>query len=272
MSASFKYIDIHGHVNFPNFDIDREVVIEQANNAGVAMITVGTDIVTSTSAVQLATMHEHMWATVGIHPTETQVVRSKEKEDSDFESLEHLARHPKVVAIGECGLDYFHSKVEEISKQKEIFEKHIVLAKKVGKPLMLHVRNGKMAGSTSDIGNAYQDALRILKKYSDVRANFHFFAGTLSDLKDITARGYSVSFTGVVTFTRDYDELVRIAPISHIMSETDCPFVPPAPYRGRRNEPVYVIQTIKAIARIRGENEDTVAQQMLDNAKKFFKL
>ncbi len=273
MSKSFKYIDIHGHVNFPNYDEDREAVIERAQKAGVAMITVGTDVATSTSALQLATALEHMWAVVGVHPTDT-------KEPIDFGVLEKMAVHPKVVAIGECGLDYFHLKAEhgsaesseEVALQKEIFEKHIQLAQKVEKPLMLHVRNGKLAGSVSSIGNAYQDALHILKQYPGVRANFHFFAGPLSDLKDIIERGYSVSFTGVVSFTSDYDELLRYVPLSQMMSETDCPFVPPTPYRGKRNEPVYVIETVKAIARIRGESEDTVARCLVENAKSFFGL
>ncbi len=265
MLKEIKYIDIHGHVNFPNFDADRETIIENAGKAGVAMITVGTDIATSTSAVQLATMHEQIWATIGVHPTDS-------KETIDFEALERLANHPKVVAIGECGLDYFHSQADEIPQQKEVFEKHIVLAQKVGKPLMLHVRNGKMAGSTSENGNAYQDALQILKKYPNIKANFHFFAGTMSDLKDIIDRGYSVSFTGVVTFTTDYDELVKNVPISQMMSETDCPFVPPAPYRGKRNEPAYVIETIKAIARICSVEENIMAKQLLDNAKNFFSI
>ncbi|HTK33427.1 MAG TPA: TatD family hydrolase [Candidatus Paceibacterota bacterium] len=265
MSKAFKYIDIHGHVNFPNYDQDREAVIERAQKAGVAMITVGTDVVTSTSALQLATSHEHMWAVVGVHPTDT-------KEPIDFSALEKMAAHPKVVAIGECGLDYFHSKPEEIPLQKEIFEKHIQLAQKVGKPLMLHVRNGKLAGSVSSVGNAYQDALHILKKYPEVRANFHFFAGTLGDLKNIIERGYSVSFTGVVSFTSDYDELLRFVPVTQIMSETDCPFVPPVPYRGKRNEPAYVVETVKAIARIRGEDESVIAEQLVQNAKNFFRL
>ncbi|MDD5165131.1 MAG: TatD family hydrolase [Candidatus Pacebacteria bacterium] len=265
MSKAFKYIDIHGHANFPNYDQDREAVIERAEKAGVAMITVGTDVATSTSALQLATSHEHMWAVVGVHPTDT-------KEPIDFEALERLSTHPKVVAIGECGLDYFHSKLDEIPLQKEIFEKHIQLAQKVGKPLMLHVRNGKLAGAVSSVGNAYQDALHILKKYPQIRANFHFFAGSLGDLKNITERGYSVSFTGVISFTSDYDELLRSVPITQMMSETDCPFVPPVPYRGKRNEPAYVVETVKAIARIRGEDDAVIAERLVENAKNFFKL
>ncbi len=268
-----KYIDIHGHVNFPDFDADREAIIERAQKAGVAMITVGTDIEMSASAVRLATAHENMWAVIGIHPTEPKhASRDTAKEDADFEELERLAKNPKVVALGECGLDYFHSKAEDISVQREIFERHIQLAQKVKKPLMLHIRNGKSAGSISSIGNAYQDALLMLKKYPDVRADFHFFAGSPWDLKDIIDRGYSVSFTGVISFTKDYDELIKAAPLSRIMSETDCPFVPPAPYRGKRNEPAYVVETVKAIARIRGEDEVTVAAQLVENAKEFFNL
>ena len=268
-----KYIDVHGHVNFPDFDADREVVIERAQKAGVAMITVGTDIEMSASAVQLATAHENMWAVIGIHPTEPKhFSRNTTKEDADFEELERLAKNLKVVAIGECGLDYFHSKAEDIPAQREIFERHIQLAQKVKKPLMLHIRNGKSAGSSGPFGNAYQDALIILRKYPDVCANFHFFAGSLGDLKDIIDRGYSVSFTGVISFTSDYDALIKAVPLSRIMSETDCPFVPPAPYRGRRNEPSYVVETVKNIARIRGEDEEAVATQLVDNAKKFFNL
>ena len=269
-----RYIDIHGHVNFPDFDADREATVERAQKAGVAMITVGTDIEMSTSAVQLATAHENMWAVIGLHPADegNKAKHENGSLNAEFETLERLAQHPKVVALGECGLDYFHAKAEDIPAQREVFERHIQLAQRVKKPLMLHIRNGKNVGSTSALGNAYQDALIILKKYPDVRANFHFFAGALGDLKDIIDRGYSVSFTGVISFTSDYDALIRAAPLSRIMSETDCPFVPPAPYRGRRNEPVYVIETVKAIARIRGEDEGVIATQLVENAKEFFNV
>jgi TatD DNase family protein len=262
----FSYIDIHGHVNFPDYDADREATIERAQKAGVAMITIGTDVELSAKAVQLATAHENMWAIVGIHPTE------ESKEKVDLAQLEQLAKHPKVVALGECGLDYFHAKPEDVPAQREIFEKHVQLAQKIGKPLMLHVRNGKNVGSMSPLGNAYQDVLLMLKKHPGIKANFHFFAGSIGDLKDIIAAGYSVSFTGVISFTRDYDELIKTAPIKQIMSETDCPFVAPVPHRGERNEPAYVIETVKAIARIRGEDEAETARQLVENARAFFKL
>ena len=268
MSNSFKYIDIHGHVNLPEFDHDRDEVIERARRSGVIMVTVGTDVEMSKKAVELATKHDHFWAIVGIHPTETKI--DSDQLESDFKVLGELAKHPKVIAIGECGLDYFHSKPDEISAQKELFKRHIALAEMVNKPLMLHVRNGKLMGSKSDIGNAYQDTLLMLKDHQKIKANFHFFAGAKEDLKNITEAGYTVSYTGVITFTRDYDELIRSTPISQIMSETDCPFVPPVPYRGKRNEPAFVIETVKKIAEIRGEDEATITERILGNAKKFF--
>ncbi len=259
VSKEIKFIDIHGHVNFPEYDADREEAIKRANDAGVAMICVGTDVESSKSALELAKNHENMWVTVGIHPTE-------QAGDKTFSGLEELAKHSKVVAIGECGLDYFHSKQEDIPKQKSLFIEQINLANQVNKPLMLHVRSGKNGK------NAYQEAIEILKTTAKVRANFHFFAGTIEDLKDVLDLNCTVSFTGVLTFTRDYDELVKYAPIDRLMSETDCPFVAPAPFRGKRNEPAYVVEVVKAIARIRGEDEEKVADQLLLNAKLFFGL
>ncbi|MEK7646225.1 MAG: TatD family hydrolase [Patescibacteria group bacterium] len=249
-------IDIHGHVNFPDYT-DVEGAIERARAAGVGMVTVGTGLASSQQAIVLAEAHENMWATVGIHPTDTD-------ETFDTEVLETFALHPKVVAIGECGLDYFHSTPEEIPRQREIFIQHIMLANKVNKPLMLHIRNGKKGG------NAYQEAISILKEHSRVRANFHFFAGTVEDAQAIVAMGNTVSFTGVLTFTQDYDEVVRSVPLTHIMSETDCPFVSPTPYRGTQNEPAHVREVVRAIARIRSEDEGAVAKQIIENAREFF--
>src|SRR3990167_2897736 len=204
-----KYIDIHGHVNFLEFDADREEVIKRAQDAGVGIINVGTGINDSKSATKLAETHENMWAIVGIHPIYVKQVGKVRDISADLAKLADLAAHPKVVAIGECGLDYFHSKPEEIPQQREIFEKHIEIANKVGKPLMLHIRNGKSAANS----NAYQEAIQILKKSAKVPANFHFFAGTVQDAKDIVEMGNTMSFTGVLTFARDYDEIIKTAPL-----------------------------------------------------------
>jgi len=253
-----NYIDIHGHVNFPEY-ANREGVIARAHAGGVGMVTVGTDLASSREAVTLAKTHENMWATIGLHPVDS-------PEDFDIAAFAELAQHPKVVALGECGLDYFHATPEAIPRQRDVFMQHIDLANKVGKPLMLHVRNGTKGG------NAYQEAISILKEHARVRANFHFFAGTVEDATAIVEMGNTISFTGVLTFTTDYDAVVRSVPITHIMSETDCPFVTPAPYRGTQNEPLHVREVVKAIARIRGEDEEVVRSTLMSNARDFFGL
>lgn len=275
MSTNLEYIDIHGHINFSDYDADRETVIMNAKEAGVGIITVGTDVGSSKKAIELAETHENMWAVVGVHPTD-----AKNITDDDFSVLQELAKHPNVVAIGECGLDYFHGKPDEISRQREVFLKHIEIANHANKPLMLHVRNGKQTGLAYGLmnekdsynikNNAYQETISILKQHSKVRANFHFFAGTVQDALDIVDMSNMISFTGVVTFTHDYDEIIRTVPLESIMSETDCPFVTPVPYRGKRNEPLYVIETVRRIADIRGQDFDVVAKQIIDNAKTFF--
>jgi TatD DNase family protein len=273
-----KYIDIHGHLNFVAYDADREDAIKRAQEAGVAMITVGTQIDTSRKAVELAERHENIWAVIGLHPVHTSASHHDEKELGeggkeftsraevpDIEAYRALAKHPKTVAIGECGLDYYRLDEDSISKQHTAFEAMIDLANEVGKPLMLHLRNGSGR-------SAYNDAFLILKSRAKVKGDLHFFAGSIEEAKPFLDLGYSFSFTGVVTFTHDYDEVIKYLPLERIMSETDCPYVAPVPYRGKRNEPTYVIETVKAIARIRGEDETTVARQLIENARNFFKL
>ncbi|MDP3962433.1 MAG: TatD family hydrolase [bacterium] len=252
-----KYIDIHCHLQFPEYDADREGAINRAQKEEIGIINVGTDIPMSEKAIELAERHENMWATAAIHPNHA-------KEIFDFSALEDMAKHPKVVAIGECGLDYFHSEPEDMEKQREVFIQHIELANKVNKPLMLHIRNGK------DNLNAYREAVEILKGYSRVRANFHFFAGNIEDLKSIVDLNCTVSFTGVVTFARNYDEVLKSAPIDRIMSETDAPYVAPVPNRGKRNEPLFIKDISHAMASIRGEDESVFLPKIVDNARKMF--
>ena len=266
-----KYIDIHSHVYFPDYDADREAVISRAQTAAVGIITVGTDLESSLQAIKLAETHKNMSAIFGLHPVDANMPIVGGTTVFDYEAFREIALHPKVVAIGECGLDYFHTPFDA-ARQREVFIQHINLANEVGKPLMLHVRNGKNM-------NAYQDALSILKQHAEVLFNFHFFAGTSQDLDDIITAGGYVSFTGVITFVRDYDELVARVPLDRIMSETDAPFVSPAPYRGKRNEPIHVIEVADKIAEIRGKNEikqlettDVILEALVKNAKMFFRI
>lgn len=252
-----NFVDIHCHLDFKDYDKDREAVIKRTLDAGGGMINVGVDVETSKKSIELAHTYPHMWATVGVHPTDN-------LETPDFSALEELAKDPKVVAIGECGLDYYHAKPDDKQRQVKIFLKHIELANKVNKPLMLHVRNG-----TTDT-SAYTEALEILKLSAKVPFNFHFFSGTLDDMINILYMGGTISLTGVLTITHDYDEVARQVPMDKFMTETDAPFAAPMPYRGKRNEPLYVQEVIQAIARIKGETAEKVAQTSVDNARRVF--
>ncbi len=254
-----NYIDIHCHLDFPDYDTDREDVIVRAQAEGVGIINVGVDIPTSRKVIGLAETHDNMWATVAIHPNHT-------GEPFDIVELSKLARHPKIVAIGECGLDYFRTAEDGIARQREVFLQHIILANEVNKPLMLHVRNGKENKS------AYRDAIDLLKHHSKVGANFHCFAGSMEELRSVLDIGATVSFTGIVTFTKDYDEVVKNVPIDRIMSETDAPFLSPIPYRGKRNEPLYIKDITAKLASIRGVPTTELAQNIIDNARRIFSI
>jgi TatD DNase family protein len=170
------------------------------------------------------------------------------------------------VAIGECGLDYYRLEEKTKKTQIEAFIQQIELANRLQKPLMLHIRDGKHAGGVS----AYLDAIEILKAHGKVLGDTHFFAGDWSIAKKFLDIGFTLSFTGVVTFTHDYDEVIRNAPLDMLLSETDAPYVTPVPHRGKRNESAYIPEIVKAIAEIRGENFEKVSEQILANAKRVF--
>lgn len=251
-----KLIDAHAHLNFPQFDIDRGEVIKRCQTAEVGMINVGTDLVTSQGAIELAENYPNMWATVGVHPTD---LPASGGPSTVLDELTMLARHEKVVAIGECGLDYFHiTDPQEWEKQKDFFRQQIAVANDVKKPLMLHVRGA----------GAYRDTYEILKAEAKVVGNVHFFAGTWEEAKWFLDLGFTLSFTGVITFTHDYDEVIRQMPLDRLIAETDCPYVAPVPYRGRRNEPSYVTEVVKRLAALRGLTTEAMAQVTLDNTRR----
>lgn len=265
-----KYFDIHSHVQFEAYDQDRDDVIARALEAGVYMMNVGTQKDTSIAAVELAEKYQKeykekypdgrdggVYAAVAQHPTCV-------TETFDPQFYETLARKDVVKAIGECGLDYFRLETDTIELQKKVFIEHIELANKVNKPLMLHIRNGTTGPS------AYQDAIDILKAHARVKGDVHFFAGDWGIAKQFLDIGFTLSFTGVLTFTTDYDEVVRNIPLDMIMSETDCPYITPVPFRGKRNEPMHVREVVKAIARIKNEDEEKVRVQLIANAQSVF--
>lgn len=256
-----KYIDIHCHLNSDEFDLDMKEVIDRAKENEVGMIVVGVDKKTSEKAIKIAEENENICAVIGLHPVDDVT------EEFDFEYYKKLASHPKVVAIGECGLDYYHAKIEDKARQQDIFEKQIAIANELKKPLMLHIRNG-----VSGTHNAYKDAIEILKKHARVHGDVHFFAGNVEEAHEFIKLGFRLSFTGVITFARNYDEVIKNIPLNMIMVETDAPYVAPIPYRGQRNEPVYVIEVAKKIAEIRGESLEVVLPHLVENAKVTFDI
>ncbi len=273
-----QYIDIHTHTNLYAFKDDYDDVIKRSLDGGVHMINIGTEYSTSKRAVEMFNCYKDgVYATVGLHPIHTfasyydkdeldenerQVAENGEVFDAD--KYMDMAMQDRVVAVGECGLDYFRKiSDEDKKKQIEAFEAQIAFANEIKKPLMLHLRSGES-------GDAYKDALAILKSYAKVRGNVHFFAGSLDDANKFWDMGYSTSFTGVLTFTHNYNEVVKNAPHGLIHAETDAPYVSPVPYRGQRNEPVYVTEVVKKIADLRDISENDLKEQLKTNAKNFF--
>ena len=226
----FKYFDIHSHINFSQYDKDRKEVIKRMTDEGVGTICIGTDLKTSKECVDLADKYKNIWATVGIHPTDSE-------EDFSEKEYEKLLGD-KIVAIGECGLDYFHP--GNIEKQKELFERQIKFAVEKNLPIMIHAR-----GKDNDKYGVYRDILEILKKYEGVRGNVHFFAGDIEIAKEFLNISFTLSFTAVLLLTKEYDEVVKYVPLDKMMAETDSPFV--SPLRGKRNEPVFVKEVVKLL-------------------------
>ncbi|MDP2655566.1 MAG: TatD family hydrolase [bacterium] len=264
---TLKYIDAHCHIQFEQYAEDDIKLIERMRDEGVAGIVVSVDYESSKKAIVLTKEHEHLYASVGLHPNRVL------NEHFDTESYRELARNPKVVAIGECGLDYFRpSEVndEVKNKQKEILQKHIELAVELNKPLIIHARPSK---GTMD---AYVDLIEILKKekikYPNLLGDIHFFVGGVAEAEALIAFGFSISFTAVITFARDYDEVIKAVPLESILSETDSPYVAPASRRGERNDPLAVIDVVTKIAEIRNEPLETVRATLLSNAKRLFTL
>lgn len=275
---NYTHIDIHTHLNINAFADDWKEVLLRTHAEGVAIINVGTQRDTSERAIELAEMYEDgVYGVVGLHPTHTCASHHDSSEfgedmagftahgeELDIETYKKLAAHPKVVAIGECGLDYFRLAADSKEKQKAVFIEQIKCANELGKPLMLHIRASE--GSM----DAYEDALVILKEHAKVRGNVHFFVGTPKIAEQFWAMGYSTSLTGVITFTDQYDEVVRSAPLTLLHAETDAPYATPKPHRGKRNEPLYVKEVYKRIAELRAEDEEVVRMQLMQNARELF--
>lgn len=269
--------DSHSHLHLSQFDGDREEIIKKLRDFSIKTINVGTDFEDSKKAIELAKKYpDLLWASVGLHPTDNS------KENFDVNKYRELAKDEKVVAIGECGLDYYRSpSEEEITRQKEIFIKQIELAKELNKPLILHCRPS--LGSQ----DAYDDTLNILNSYfvihnSNINGVAHFFSGSKETAGKFLDLGFCISFAGPITFhptgdhpkggANHYEELVKFVPLDRILVETDSPFAAPLPHRGKRNEPASVEFVARQIAEWKGLSFDKVATQTHNNAKDLFKI
>lgn len=259
-----KTIDTHSHFNLHQFEHDLPESVARMAEAEVGTICVGIDLATSDHAMRLAQDHQNIWACVGQHPTQW---------DEEFDETEFrkLAGEQRVVAIGECGIDYYREKDRGgIEKQKELFLKQIYLAREFNLPLMLHIRprEGSM--------DAYEDALLVLEEYknewADMRGTAHFFVGTKNIAQRFLDLGFYISFSGVITFVKEYEELVNFVPLDRILPETDAPFATPLPYRGTRNQPEYVLEVVKKIALIKNLPLEDTQKALLSNSKALFSL
>ena len=257
------YIDSHAHIEGSEFDADREAVIHRAIEAGVEIIVcVGDGEVAANShaaAFRIAEQYPFIYTTVGVHPHEARLL-----DDNLYAQLMEMSRHPKVIAWGEIGLDYHYDNSPR-AVQREAFRKQLRMALDRGLPLSIHTRE------------AEADTLAILEeewKGSGLGGVIHCFTGTRAFAEAAVKLGFYISFSGVVTFKKaeDLRETARALPIDKILIETDSPFLAPTPYRGRRNEPAYVIETARAIAMLRGIEPDDLGRATSENFKRMFGL
>lgn len=263
----YTYIDVHTHLNLDAFNVDGGTVAEHTHSENVAYINVGTGRETSERAVSLA--GEGVYATVGLHPVRASGAHEDDDgvhggEEFDSAAFKTLATEESVVAIGECGFDYYRVEKDTKEKQEAAFMAQIALANELKKPLMLHIRD--VPGSM----DAYEDALTVLKAHANVLGNVHFFAGTYDIAKQFWEMGYTTSFTGVITFASQYDDIIQRAPLDMLHAETDAPYVAPKPFRGQRNEPLHVREVYARITALRGVESEVVRTTLLRNAERLF--
>lgn len=252
------FIDTHCHLDFPDFDSDREDVIDRAKQSQIDfIINVGATISSSQASVELARKYDFIYASVGIHPHDADGVT-----DKDLIELENLAKKPKVKAIGEVGLDYYRN-LSSPKNQKALFEKSILLSKKLNLPLIIHNRD------------ADSDTLSILKNYLPLRVVVHCFSSDENFLKECLSFGFFVSFTANITYKNasKLREVVKLTPVNRMFIETDAPYLTPQIYRGKtRNEPAFVKFVAEEISKIKNESLEKVALVTTNNAKEFFGL
>jgi TatD DNase family protein len=252
--------DTHAHLHFPDFADDLEAVLDRARAAGVrGMVTIGTDRDTNRTVVELARRLPDVWATVGIHPHD-----AAEATEADFEEMERLARsEAKVIAFGEMGLDFFRN-LSPRDVQEKVFRRQLGMARAVGKPVVIHCRD------------AHAEILGILadEKVGETGGVMHCFSGDVEMARRCLDLGMFISLAGPVTYknARALPDVARFVPEDYLVVETDCPYLPPMPHRGQRNEPAYVALTAARIAELRGVDSAELGAITTRNAARLFGL
>ena len=254
-----RLFDSHAHLHVAEYAGDLDAVLDRARAAGVVgMVTIGTDRETNRAAVALAEKHADIRATVGIHPHD-----AAEATDADFHEMERLTASPAVVALGEMGLDFFRN-LSPPDVQTRVLRRQLALARELGTPVVLHCRD------------AHAETLAILaeERVADVGGVMHCFSGDVDIARRCLDLGLYLSLAGPVTYrnARALPDVARFAPRDRLVLETDCPFLPPHPHRGRRNEPAYVALTAARVAELRGEDPEALAAATADNAARLFNL
>ncbi|MFA6159541.1 MAG: TatD family hydrolase [Parcubacteria group bacterium] len=284
-------IDTHAHLNFSAYKNDADEVIKKTLAGGVFVINVGSQYSTSARAVEYAKKYDGLYAAVGIHPLHLQAQKFSYHDPDEIEEVEietageifqkekylELAKNPKVVAIGEVGLDYHHfeseDNIEDLkNKQKEIFLEFIKLANVVEKPIMIHCWGVKSRQELDHARtDAYDDLYEILEKNPvEKRGVIHSFVGSYKTAKKFIELGYLIGLNGIVTYGISYDKLIREINLKDIVLETDCPYLTPVPKKGERNEPMYVKYVAEKIAEVKEISVEEVEKVTTENAKKLF--
>ena len=319
--------DSHSHPHFNAFKDDADEVIERALRQGVEMLLVGTQIDTSKKSIEVAERHEGVWAAVGLHPIHLEEGYFDPEEDPAPDAvlaatvrgqsqtgLEPFKRRAeayskevyrglamsskKVVAIGECGLDYYRLEGDEMrreavkAKQQQVFREQAELAAELDLALVVHCRNSSPAergereklstalsnggGDVSPSKDAQGDVFKILQsvkaEHPNLRVVIHCFTGIPEEAKRHLGLGFYISFSGIITFAHDWDEFIRATPLGKLLIETDCPYLTPVPHRGKRNEPAYVEYTAQHLAKLKGVSFEEVARVTTANAKRLFNI
>ncbi len=251
-----RIFDSHAHYDHSQFDEDRNSVLDSLKGSGIAyVLNASSDIESSYATVALAEKYDWIYGAAGVHPHEAQ-----NHNESDIDVLRKLSENPKIVAIGEIGLDYYYN-LSPKDIQKEWYDKQLNLACELDMPVVIHDRD------------AHGDIMDILRQYKNrVRGVMHCYSGSREMAEELVDMGFYISFSGSVTFknARKIVEAAAFVPDDRIMAETDCPYLAPVPHRGERNSSLFLPDTIRTLSAIRGTDEETIAKLTFENACRLF--